>query len=384
MEGIGQSIFWIILATLFYTYFGFPFMIVVVGILYNRRVQKREILPRISLVVAAHNEERSIAEKLTNALSLDYPASHLEILVASDGSSDKTEYLVSQFQDRRVRLLSLPRRGKIFALNDAVLASTGEILVFSDANTLFHASALGMLARNFADPQVGGVCGNQMYIDHCGRDSSSQGENLYWSFDKWLKSMESRTGNIVSADGAIYAIRRELYRMPSVTSVTDDFAISTSVIERGYRLVFEEDALAYEKPSAAAANEFSRKVRIINRGMRGVILRKALLNPFRYGFYSLILFSHKVLRRMVPLMLIALLVTSWIIYDGGAIWLAFIIAQILFYAIAITGYLLRSTNLGRFRLFYVPFYYCFVNAAALVALVKISMGKRIELWQPQR
>jgi len=384
MGEIGVAVFWIILAILFYVYFGFPLLVILMGKARNRRVYKGAISPKISLIIAAYNEEKSIAEKLENALSLDYPSSDMEILVGSDGSDDGTDEIVSQYQNRGIQLLSLPRRGKIFALNDAVLASTGEILVFSDANTLFHPSALKMLTCNFADPDVGGVCGNQVYMAQGGADSSSRGESLYWTFDKWLKSMESLTGNIVSADGAIYAIRRKLYRMPRSTAVTDDFAISTAIIEQGYRLVFEERALAYEKASVAVRNEFARKVRIINRGLRAVVLRKGLLNPFRYGFYSMILFSHKVLRRLVPVMLIALVMLTAVMSRKSGFYMTLVLGQTVFYGTALIGYLLRSSHWGRLRFLYVPFYYCFVNAAALIALFKISVGNRIDQWQPQR
>src|SRR5207244_8983706 len=177
-----------------------------------------------------------------------------------------------------------------------------------------------MLRRTFADPEVGGGWGKQIYVREGESDSRGSGETLYWSYDKWLKRLESLTGSIVSSDGAIYAIRRRLYRKPARAYVTDDFAISTAVVEQGFRLVFEQEAIAYERPASAADREFRRQVRIINRGLCGVLLRRRLLNPFRYGVYSWILFSHKVVRRLAPFFLLAALSTSLVLAERGGVY----------------------------------------------------------------
>jgi cellulose synthase/poly-beta-1,6-N-acetylglucosamine synthase-like glycosyltransferase len=376
--------FWLAVALIIYSYAGFSLLVIIVAHLRNRRVQQKPITPRISLIIPVWNEERAIAERLDNALGLDYPSDHLEIIVASDGSDDNTESIVSGYAERGVRLMGFPRRGKIYALKDAVAAATGEILVFSDANSMYQRDALRMLARNFADPEVGGVCGNQIYLKAKKADTTSAGEGMYWSFDKWLKRLESLTGSIVSAHGAIYAIRRQLYQPPASAAVTDDFAISTAVIEQNYRLVFESDAIAYEEPTASAALEFGRKVRIMTRGLRGVLMRRRLLNPFRYGFYSLELFSHKVLRRLVPFFLLVLFIASWFLSGDSRFYFAAAAAQTIFYILAGAGYTLRGHRLGRFKFFYVPFFYCLANAAAFMAVMRVLTGKRIEFWQPQR
>jgi cellulose synthase/poly-beta-1,6-N-acetylglucosamine synthase-like glycosyltransferase len=410
------ALFWSLVALLVYVYAGFTALVVLVARIRRKRVQQAEITPRLSLIIPVWNEERTIAERLDNALALDYPKDGLEIIVPSDGSTDRTEEIVKGYATRGVHLLALPRRGKIHAIKEAVAAATGELLVFSDANSMYEKSALRMLARNFADPEVGGVCGNQVYVKanktgavkersadilsalHAKRyfnrmrgattgalpDSTSEGETLYWSFDKWLKQSESLTGSIVSAHGAIYAVRRALYQHPTNAAVTDDFAISTAVIEQGYRLVFESEAIAYEEPVPAAKREFGRKVRIMNRGLRGVLLRKRLLNPLRYGFYSVVLFSHKVLRRTVPFFLLALLAVSWRLGVRSEFYFYAAAAQAIFYALAGLGYVLRGSRLGRLKFFYIPCFYCLANAAALVAFIKLFAGARIELWQPQR
>lgn len=376
--------FWVSVGAIGYSYAGFSLLLLVWGKLKNRRVHKRPVTPAMSLIIAAYNEEQGIAQKIENSLTLDYPPEFLEIIVTSDGSTDRTNEIVQSYAERGVKFLRFSRRGKIFALRDAVARANGEILVFSDANTEYHPQALRKLAENFADPEVGGVCGNQKHKKHNASDNASAGEGLYWRYDKWLKQSETLTGSIVSADGAIYAIRKSLFQMPASTAVTDDFAISTAVIEQGYRLVFESNALAYEDPMPNAEKEFSRKVRIMNRGLRGVLLRKKLLNPFRHGFYSLVLFSHKILRRLVPFFLIILFCVNLLLINYATFYLATAIAQIAFYGLAIISYFLRRTRFGRAKILFIPFFYCLANAAAFVAVINLLKGKRIERWNPQR
>jgi cellulose synthase/poly-beta-1,6-N-acetylglucosamine synthase-like glycosyltransferase len=378
------SAFWLSLLVIGFSYLGFPLLVMLVGRLRNRVVEKRPITPRMSLIIAAYNEEDCIAERLENALASDYPGEALEIIVASDGSSDRTEEIVASFAPRGVRLLRLPRQGKIPALTAAVAEARGEILVFSDANTIVDPGALRAMASNFADASVGGVAGHTGYTIQDGSDSSSHGENGYWRYDTWIKELESRTGSVVSAHGGLYALRRELFQAPADTAVTDDFIISTGVVEQGRRLVFEPAARAYEVAVPRMNREFSRRVRLMTRGLRGVSLRRRLLNPARYGFYAVVLFSHKILRRLVPVALLVLLVSSLYLSPQGNVFLVALMAQLGIYSFAAVGYLTRSRRVGGCRCFYVPFFFCMANLAALVALVRFARGERVTLWQPQR
>ncbi len=377
-------LFWTSVTGVFYPYLIFPLILIIISRVINASVDKRAITPAVSMIITAYNEEKSIAAKLDNALALEYPPGSLEIIVASDGSSDKTVEIAGNYANAGVRCLDLPRRGKVFALNDAVEACTGKILVFSDANTMFEPRALHMMVRNFADDGVGGVCGNQVHAKLAVGDSSTQGEQMYWRYDKWLKILESRSGSIVSADGAIYAIRKNLFQTPGSAAVTDDFAISTRVVEQGYRLIYEPEARANEPPAGHAGKEFGRKVRIINRGLRSVMLRKKMLNPFRYGFYSLTLFSHKVSRRLVPVFLVLLFVSSFFLVNEHTFYLVALLLQTGFYAWAAVSFLLRNRTIGQQKIFYLPFFFCLANLAALVALYNLITGKRVALWSPQR
>jgi cellulose synthase/poly-beta-1,6-N-acetylglucosamine synthase-like glycosyltransferase len=377
-------IVWLAIAFLVYAYGGFALVVAAAGLWLRRRVRKLPITPSVTVVIAAYNEENVIAERLENALAFDYPRDRLQILVASDGSTDRTEEIVASYASRGVLLLALPRRGKIRTLNAAVARATGKILVFTDANIMCRPGTLRAMVANFADPTVGGVAGHTTYTLDPSSESSSHGERLYWRYDTWLKKIESQTGSIVSAHGGLYAIRRVLFRPVPDGAVTDDFAISTAVIAQGYRLVFEPDALASEVAVPLAQREFRRRVRLITRGLRSVFLRRRLLNPRKYGFYAVVLASHKLARRLVPFALVILAAASVAAWPHGPIYRAAVLGQALFYGTALVGYLLRRSRAGRLGALYIPFYYCLANAACLVAWVHALRGRRIEVWQPQR
>ena len=339
--------------------------------------------PSVSIIIAAYNEEQNIGQKIANIQSLDYPVESIEILVASDGSTDATNQIVRETEDPRVRLLELPRRGKAAALNDAVKACTGEILVFSDANSLFSPNSLRPLLRPFADPSIGGVAGDQRYTQESAASSTDSGERSYWGFDRFLKLHESAAGNVISATGAIYAIRRRLFwSVPE--GVTDDFATSTAVIAQGWRLVFVPSACVYEPVAKQAADEFGRKVRVTTRGLRSLLARRELLNPLRYGFYSCQLISHKWLRRLMVFPLIVLFVTSLLLWNQGLVYRAAAGAQLTLYWLAAFGGVVGRWPVGRGKLFSLPAYFVMVNAACLVAVLKIVGGQRVVLWDPRR
>ena len=378
-----RVVFWASAALVAWTYIGFP-----LALLARARLRPLPIragggpTPSVSLLIAAHNERASIAAKLDNALALEYPPDQLEIVVASDGSVDGTEEIVRQYADRGVRLLALDRVGKAEALNRAASATTGEILVFSDANSEYERVALRALLAPFADPTVGGVAGNQRYRRGSVGVAAAEGERAYWSFDRLLKEAESTAGSTISATGAIYAVRRSLFSGVPV-GVTDDFAVSTAVIAQGYRLVFAADAVAWESVSGSGGIEWGRKVRIITRGLRGVMLRRSLLDPRRHGFYSVQLLTHKLLRRLmgVPLLLMALIApTLW-----GAGWV-YRAATLLHWGIAGAGTLglLLAGRGTRSKLLGPPAFFVMANAAALTAAWNVLRGRRIDRWEPVR
>jgi len=381
-------LFWSAVALLVYTYIVFPLLVFVRGRLWPKPFRAADITPSVSVIIAAYNEAAGIAARIENLLALDYPADRIEVIVASDGSTDGTDAIVRRGAHRRVRVLTLPRQGKAPALEAAVAASSGDILVFTDANSQFAPDAVHQLVRPFADPGVGGVAGNQRYREGRVLTGSSAGESSYWRFDRWLKRFQSQAGHAISATGAIYAIRRGLFQgVPP--GVTDDFAVSTRVIAQGYRLVFEPGAVAYEPVAPSSGAEFGRKVRIITRGLRAVAVMRELLDPRRHGFYSLQIFSHKVLRRLMVFPLLGLAIAGPLLWDHGAVYRLATVAQAAFYGCAAAGASvhragLATTRLGRLKVFTVPYFFCMVNLAALVAVWHIVRGHRIERWEPHR
>jgi cellulose synthase/poly-beta-1,6-N-acetylglucosamine synthase-like glycosyltransferase len=380
---IAVWIFWSSVGLIVGTYVVFPILVLLRGALAQRPVRCGDATPRLSVVVAAHNEEEHIGARIDDLLAQDYPADAVEIIIASDGSDDRTEPIVRSYADRGVLLVAAPRRGKIPTLNDGVASATGDLLVFTDANTRFRSDTLRRLVRPFADPEVGGVAGNQIYTRGDAHSATADGERAYWSFDRLLKQAQSRAGSITSATGALYAIRRSLFR-PIPEGVTDDFAISTQVVAKGYRLVFAADAVALEPVAVGAGTEFRRKVRVITQGLHAVRVMSELLDPFHHGFYAFQLAWHKLARRLMVLPMLGVLLASPWLWTAGPFYRGAALVVFAFLAAALAGFALRRTRWARSRILTLPFYFCLVNLAALLAVLNLLRGRRIGLWAPSR
>jgi cellulose synthase/poly-beta-1,6-N-acetylglucosamine synthase-like glycosyltransferase len=375
-----RRLFWSSFAFMAWTFVGFPLTLMARARFAPQPTLTADITPSLSILIAAHNEIAVIGERLQNIASIDYPRDRIETIVASDGSTDATDDLVKEWaaHDPTLRLLRLPRAGKAAALNAAAGVARGELLVFTDANTEFAPDALRALVRPFADPSVGCVAGDQVYT-HRG---DASGERGYWRIDRWLKQAESAAGNAVSATGAIYAIRRSLYTaIPD--GVTDDFAISTGVILRGYRLIFVPGAIAYEPVVPGHVEAYGRRVRIITGGFRALALRSALFNPYQFGFYAIELISHKLLRRLVGIPLVGLLLASLSLRRSRPYGVAAAV-QTLFYGLAIIGVLSAHTRVGRMRVLSLPAFFCISNVASAHGLVNFIRGTRISTWSSIR
>jgi cellulose synthase/poly-beta-1,6-N-acetylglucosamine synthase-like glycosyltransferase len=382
---VSLILFWAAVVLIVYTYIGFPLGVVLRGLFWGRPYKHEELTtaPFVSIVISAYNEASSIGAKLDNILSLEYPRDCLEVIIASDGSTDGTDAIVKQYTEYGVKLLSLSRVGKAAALNTAVNAASGEIVVFSDANSIYRTDAIQQLVRPFGDPKVGGVAGNQVYRREGSGGSSTDGERAYWNFDRMLKQYQGKSGNTLAATGAIYAIRRSLFE-PIPDGVSDDLFTSTGIIVRKYRLIFAPKAIAFEPVAATSQVEFGRKVRVIMRSWKAFFFRRELLNPFRYKYYAIQLFSHKILRYLMVFPLLTLLFVSPFLWNAGFLYQMATIAQAVFYTCAVVGLLLNGTRFGRKKIFTIPFYFCMVNAASLVAMIKVLRGHQIKHWEPQR
>lgn len=370
--------FWICLAVCVYVYFGYPALLFVLSKLRPRKVDEGDATPLMTFVVAAYNEEKNIATKINNTLSLDYPADRIELLIVSNGSTDATNSIVRACNDSRVRLIELEQPGKMQALNVGAQQARGEILVFTDADFQLDTHSLRTIARKFHDREVGGVCGARRKDAHREGDATGEGEGLYGRWDRWQKIHESRIGSVFAADGLLYAIRKSLYVPVADPAQADDIAISAQVPIQGYRLLYEPNATAWESADVVASSEFKRKIRVTNHSVR------ALLNLgrhlFTHGFYSLELLSHKLVRHFVPFFLIPLFIASALLAPRDIFYALTFGAQSLVYTLAIVGWILRNTRVGRAKPLYVPYFFCFVNAAALFGVLSIARGERKVAW----
>jgi len=380
---VTRVFFWAAAASLTYSYFLFPAMVFMRAVLRPRPHQQANITPSVTVVIAARNEVRHIGRKLESLRRQDYPTEQLQIVIVSDGSDDGTSAVVENFGMQNARVLDLPRVGKAEALRAGAAVAIGEIIVFSDANSICASDAISWLVRSFQDPAVGGVAGNQVYLSGGEEDATASGERSYWDLDRALKLAQSRAGNVISATGALYAIRRQLFR-PIPPGVTDDMFLSLSVIDAGYRLVFEPAALVYETVAPSRSVEYGRKVRIMTRGLRCVATVPRVLDPRRSGFYAVQLFSHKVLRRLMAVPLLVLGLTSLRLTSRGPVYRLSATIQLAFYLMAVLGLGLSRRRAGRTPFFALPAYFCLVQAASLHATWNLLRGRLYDRWEPAR
>lgn len=374
---IAATLFWLSLAVCVYIYVGYPAILWLLSRVRSVPVHEADVAPRATFIIPAYNEAKGIAAKIANTLSLDYPHDRIEVLVVSNGSTDATADIVRGWHDERVRLIELEQPGKMEALNTGARAASGEILVFTDADFLLDRHALREIARKFADPTVGGVCGSRKKSRRDG-DSTGRGEGLYTRWDRWQKIKESRIGSVFAADGLLYAIRSHLYVPIDDPAQADDIAISARIPLQGYRLLFEPNATAWEEAEVHGPEEFWRKVRVTNHSVRALLHLGPRL--FTSGFYSVELLSHKLVRHFVPFFLIPLFVTNVALAIVSPLYLALLVPHLTIYALAAAGFALRDAPAGRSRPLYVPYYFCFVNAAAFLGILSIMRGEKRAAW----
>lgn len=374
--------FWILLALAVYVYAGYPLLLLALRSLRGvRPIATADVEPPVTLVISAYNEEAVIGAKLDNSLALDYPRNLLQVVVVSDACEDRTDEIVRSFAGRGIELLAMPERGgKTHGLNAAVAMARGDIVVFSDANAMYGRDVIRMLARNFADPEVGAAVGESTYVDP--EVESERSEGLYWRYETAIKRLESAIGSVVGGDGAIYAVRRSLYQ-PMRPDALSDFVNPLQVVRGGHRCVYEPAARSYERAADDFSKEFRRKVRIVNRAWRALFRLRELLNPLRHGLFAVQLVSHKLLRWLVPVLLVALFGATVAVAGKGGIYAFALAGQVAFYALAGFGYLLRRRP-SMPSLLSIPFYFCLVNVASAVGILDAFRGKTYTTWTTAR
>lgn len=374
--------FWFFASLLFYVYALYPLSVMAVSLVAGKKVKKAGFQPYISIVIAAYNEAKVIAATIENKLGLDYPADRLEIIVVSDSSDDGTDEIVSRYRDRHVRLIrQTPRQGKTSGLNLALPRAQGEIIVFSDSNSIYSRNALIDIAADFADPSVGYVTGKMIYVNPDG-SITGDGCSAYMKYENMLRKFESAAGSAVGVDGGIDAIRKKLFT-PMRPDQLPDFILPLKVVEQGYRVVYEPAALLNENSLSSPADEYRMRVRVSLRALNALKDMRHLMNPFKYGLFAWQLFSHKLLRYGAFVFLLSLYVCNLLAIHAGVFYRLFFLLQNAFYLTAIV----LSCMAGRVkppRIFYVPFYFCLVNAASMHAFWKFMNHEKMTTWAPRK
>lgn len=382
IEFVAKAVFWSSAAALFYTYVGYPALVWALSRVRPRPVRRAACEPSVSVVITAYNEERDLASKLENTLALEYPSEKLEIIVASDCSGDRTDEIARSFAARGVRLHRQPERlGKTAAQNAAVELARGEVILFSDATTLYRKDVLRALAPNFADASVGCVAGKLIYVDRS-NSAVGSGAKSYWGYETFLKTHESRACSLIGVSGCLYAVRRAAY-VPLYNEACSDFIIATKMVEQGLRAVYEPEAVCEEETNRRADRELRMRVRVIAQTYSDLWRHRALMNPARGGFYAVELLSHKVMRYLVPVFLALVLVSSAVLAPRSWFFTALLGGQALFYAAAALGWLVERFGV-RSRVLALPHYFVLANLASAIAFYKFVRGERYARWEPVR
>src|SRR5687768_6354753 len=377
-----ELIFWVSVAAVGYAYVGYPLLLVLLRRIASKPVKSAEWTPSVSVVIAAYNEERDLAAKLENTLALDYPKSQLEIIVTSDCSSDRTDEIARSFASRGVRLhRQEERHGKTAAQNAAVEKARGEIIVFSDATTHYRPDVLRLMMPSFADPTVGCATGRVIYQDE--KDSSvAAGTQSYWNYEFFLKRHESAVCSLIGVCGCMYAVRKSAY-VPLYNDACSDFIIATTMVEQGLRAVYVPEAVCIEEPNRQARKELAARVRIISQTFADLWRNRGVLNPFTSGFYAIQLWSHKLMRYLVPVCLIAIFISTAFLAPRSTFYAALFVGQVAFYLAALVSWLLEKAGVS-FRLLALPQYFVITNLASLIAFVKFLSGESYTRWEPSR
>jgi len=378
-----ETLFWICLVVGLYPYVGYPLCIALLKVICPRPIRSAPVTPTVTVVISAYNEGSHIAATVRNKLSQDYPATLLDVMVVSDGSTDGTDEVLQTLASEEPRVSYLrqePRRGKTAALNDVVGRARGELIVFSDANSMYRPDTVRRLVEAFADPEVGYASGRMLYVDPHG-SLVGDGCTAYMRYENALRRYESAVGSVVGADGAVDAIRRSLFR-PMRSDQLPDFVLPLSVVEQNYRAVYVPEAVLEEETLWNESAEYRMRVRVALRALWALWDKRALLNPLRFPLFSWQLASHKVLRYLSFAPLAVAAVCSWLLVPRGWQYLALTVAQ------GIAAALALAATLGPQRLRAFPatrycYYFVLLNWASAVALARFLRGDKQAVWQPR-
>jgi cellulose synthase/poly-beta-1,6-N-acetylglucosamine synthase-like glycosyltransferase len=377
-----EIVFFVSLGIVFYVYAGYPLVATCLGTILNRSVDKHFFEPTVTIMISAYNESEVIAATIENKLSLYYPVHKLEIIVISDGSTDRTDAIVSSFADRNVRLLRQePRAGKTSALNWAVPQARGQIIIFSDANSIYAPNALRRLLANFTDKEVGYVTGKMIYANPDGTPIG-EGCSAYMKYENALRLIETRLGSIVAVDGGIDAVRKTLYQ-PMNADQLPDFVLPLKIVEQGYRVVYEPEALLWESSLKDVGDEYRMRVRVSLRAYWALFDMWHLLHSEERALFAWQLWSHKVLRYLCFVFLFSTYVSNALLWGRAAGYTAAFILQTAGYLLALTMPFLERLGV-KVRILTFNRYFFLLNLAAAHAFGKFLLGKKQILWMPRK
>ncbi|MFW6015828.1 MAG: glycosyltransferase family 2 protein [bacterium] len=381
-----KILFWLSLVLILHTFIIYPLSLMVVEKFYKQRdniTLRNNYIPNVSFIIAAHNEEKVIKNKLENTLKLNYSPHNLEIIVASDNSNDNTNKIIKKFindhkgkNDPKIKLYIVKeRKGKTNAQNEAVREASGEILAFSDANTMWKEDSLKKLVVAFKDNDIGYICGRLQYINDY-HNLTAESESTYWNYDLKIREWESKIASITAGNGAIYAIRKSDYEEIDPIRCHDGNMPSIMVI-KNKKAKYIKEAVAFEKAGETIEDEFKRKVRMFRGLPWNKYTKLSRYNFFKHGWFSYFYFSHRFLRQSLYMLHLLLLFSNIYIYDIHFIYQLCLIGQVLFYSLAIMGFVTNIKN----KLFSLPYYYSMTIIAQFIAVCKSLLGKNKAFWE---
>ena len=382
-----ELFFWLNVLVVVYTYLGYGLILLILNLLFFKKNQSTETEnPEVSVLIAAYNEEDWIVEKINNTLSLDYPAELLKVIVITDGSTDGT------FQ--KAKSCSVPtgmsvevyhqneRKGKLAAIERIMPLVKTPITIFTDANTHLNQQAIQRLVYHYHNPKIGAVAGEKRISSANKDEASSAGEGMYWKYESMLKRWDAQLYSAVGAAGELFSIRTDLYENIPADTLIEDFYLTMTVLRKGYRIAYAADAYALEGASASVGEELKRKIRIAAGGLQASWRLRDLLNPFRYGIFSWQFFSHKILRwTLAPLALpIVFILNLLLAFSNGQVYQGLLILQILFYLLALLGWIFEKKQL-KIKAFFIPYYFCVMNYSVFLGFARLLKGQQTVLWE---
>jgi cellulose synthase/poly-beta-1,6-N-acetylglucosamine synthase-like glycosyltransferase len=365
------------------TYLFYPIALIILSYIFGKRPNKSHFLPSISIIISAYNEENDIFKKINNTLELDYPHDKIEILIGSDGSSDKTPKILSEYQHKNITTYIFEEnRGKTAVQNDLVKSAKGEILVFTDAASFLPRESLLNLVRNFADGDVGCVAGKMRFID-TDSNITTQSQGIYWRYEVKLRELESSLGSLIGVDGPLYAVRATSY-IPLEHNIISDFITPLLVLEQGKKVYLEPEAFVEEEPTQKEEHEFKTRRRITLRGLIGIFSHSSLLNILKHPALSTQIICHKLLRWFVgPLITLNFLSCLLLLnYNILIFEIIFYLYMILFLA-ALAGHSFSFEGKLK-KLIAIPYYFILVNTAATFGIFDFFRKKQAITWSPER